>query len=521
MKLQTLTQQLLLCVLAVIPATAQNVTSHTFFSVRPEFQSGSPELFTLFHDRMMAVDCCDCHGGFQVVVFGGSTQNNKDCANPLALYFLPFNKSTITAGEYNSEAVHNNTVDVVANYFGVLTADPLAGAPGEYNILDLTFQSQFTIDPRRTVTGVGLHYKQKLTPADTRSFWVSASTPIMHVKHELRFTEKIINEGGGDVQPGYVNSIGAALRGQTVFGDQLFKYGKIANNSCNTLYKSGLADIELKLGYIFEHTHDCYIEGYGGIVVPTGNKPCGEFLFEPIVGNNHHFGFIFGGEGSVELICSQECDGFVSLAGALDFRYLLSNTQIRSFDLVDKQWSRYIFLYPNDQAVSLDDITPGINLLTKPLTISPRNWVTANLELIFERGGWATELGFNLFARQAEKAELACRWQEGPGIVGIDTNDAAVLHTKRVASMPIYIPASSFVGVDTNPTYIPIKETELNLQSAAHPACLSHTIYGAMGYRTTACDCPWFLGIGASYEFSADNTALTRWLAWGKGGVSF
>ena len=67
-----------------------------------------------------------------------------------------------------------------------------------------------------------------------------------------------------------------------------------------------------------------------------------------------------------------------------------------------------------------------------------------------------------------------------------------------------------------------IKEEDLDLQSAATPCLLSHTIYGALGYRWDERKRPPFTSFGASYTFSSSNNAvIDRWTVWGKVGFSF
>ncbi len=63
--------------------------------------------------------------------------------------------------------------------------------------------------------------------------------------------------------------------------------------------------------------------------------------------------------------------------------------------------------------------------------------------------------------------------------------------------------------------------SQINFDSAAHPAIFSTTIYGALGYNCQAGDWPTFVLVGSSYDFSSINTSLHRWLVWIKGGIGF
>ena len=62
-----------------------------------------------------------------------------------------------------------------------------------------------------------------------------------------------------------------------------------------------------------------------------------------------------------------------------------------------------------------------------------------------------------------------------------------------------------------------ILKTDLNIDSASHPAVLSNILYGNVGYEWSC----FFLGLGGSYEFSSINTTINRWTAWGKLGFNY
>ena len=81
------------------------------------------------------------------------------------------------------------------------------------------------------------------------------------------------------------------------------------------------------------------------------------------------------------------------------------------------------------------------------------------------------------------------------------------------------------IKFDTNSTgevqLVKIKESDLNLASAAHPCMVAHTLWGTLGYKWDCVEFPFFISGGGSYEFSADNNGLHRWTLWGKFSISF
>ncbi len=506
---------------------ANDTTSHTFFSVRPPFYGAMPEKISLVYDRLNLRDC-GIGGLLQVLPFGGQSINQSE----IARYFLPFDKCRILAGEFGSEAVLEDTVDILANYFGVLTrpvAEVFAG--NVLNTANLTFQSLISFNPQQTFGGLGLSYRQKVNRHDTntsRDIWLQVAFPVMAVKNDLGYCERVLNEGGGalgvEVPEGFVGTVGDALRGCTVFGDKHFLYGKISN--CPRT-QWGVADVELALGFEDKGCDIFHKLIYGGVIVPTGNTPNGEFIFEPIVGNNHHWGTFIAGEFRYEWWCSQDGDMSLWMRSYGYSYYLFENCQRRSIDLVDKQWSRYIWVYQQTGTVgNILDISPGINSLTLNVKVQPRSSFNANAAAIFETCNLTLEAGYNTYYRQEEEVKLAQCFKEGPLIAGFDEADTTLFRSKSNATMRHYLASQSILN-DLNPAnpleprLVPIRQFDLDLSSAAHPCVVSHIIYVSGAYQWNEIDWPTLLGAGASYEFGADNLALHRWNVWGKLAISF
>src|SRR5690606_21046646 len=97
--------------------------------------------------------------------------------------------------------------------------------------------------------------------------------------------------------------------------------------------------------------------------------------------------------------------------------------QIRSFDLKNKPWSRYIDMYINQEQAQLaltdaDAIlaTPGINILTQHVKVTPGLVHDINSAFVFSVRKFEGEVGYNFFAKRAECVKLACPWIEGPSL---------------------------------------------------------------------------------------------------------
>src|SRR5579872_4697457 len=377
---------------------ACKVSSHTFFSNRPLFQIATPEYETLFRERLLCRK--DDRGGVvQAVPFYSKSSNDS---SRLATFFTPFCKSTLDVEE--QEPSFPNTTDLLAQYFNIAT-------------INGTFHSKIQFKPRHTEAGVGLSYKQALfTFKDDRDLWILFSGPITNVTNSMGFHEQVLDNGGG-VQN---QSCGVNLRtdGDTVdlavgnmtqaFRQQKWKYGKI-DCRCK-LSETALANLDIVLGYdLVKRGEECYFEGFFGLSIPTGNHVKSEYLFEPVVGFNHHFGFQVGSNLGLELWAGKKENQRLTFNMAMRGVYFVSNCQKRLVDLKYKPWSRYMWTFKSilqaQQAANTMDSclqTPGVDVFALDVHVHPYIQRTYNTALTYTNRKFQGEVGYNFFARSAE-----------------------------------------------------------------------------------------------------------------------
>jgi len=479
-------------------------TSKSFFAIRPPFQESSPELvsgyrYERYHARTSGID-----GAIQIVGFGGQSTN----PTALAKYFMPFCnkqlKATLTEEEFPRDAVY-------AQHFNIFTQTG-------------TFESVLTFSPKQTYGGLGVSYRQDFLANKDRTgfFWASISLPVEHVRNDMELCEKVTDTGGGANPDDDVTVVANMTQ---AFAQTDWQFGKIMCAQSLT----GVADVQVKLGYEWLHPL-CHVEAYIGATIPTGNKPTGKFVFEPVVGNGRHGGIMFGSACGFDLWHNNGTS--LHIEWAINNQYLFSNTQHRSFDLKGKPWSRYMEVYANQaEAQAAHDQTnlqlranqssDGINIFTKPMHVTPGFSYNVNAALVVNSvRGFSGEIGYNVYSRDQECVSLDCGWVEGPALKAL-LGDGATQPLRNITPN---------IDIDQEITPVPladyadsiIKLEDLDLDSAAHPAYLSHTFYGTAGYRWDKRSYPTFASLGASYEFSTvSNAVLDRWMVWGKAGVSF
>lgn len=518
-------------------------TGRSVLWTRPLFQSNMPEMVSGFRDGLFHAKGDEGRGSFQLVLFGSKSRNNDN----LQRYFTPFGLSSLVVDEAksNSEAgpgfggPYVPERNLYAQFFNLITTQE-------------TYRSTIAFNASQSQVGLGMHYRKELwrCPETDRAFFFSASSPLTSVRNNFNIEEKILSDGGGVYRGPGADAIQPVGTMTQAFAQKAWKYGKIATvvsgKGCKacTMHKTGLADIELKLGAEWLASHRYHAESYMGVLVPTGNKNNGKYIFQPIVGAGGHVGLMWGTYlGAV--IWENDCgDRTVRYEGAFHAEYLFSNHQTRSLDLKNRPFSRYIQLYENkeqaEQAAALfaagDDAsvfqarnlaTPGINILTRRVKVTPGYFFNMNSALVLscrEQSGWQEEFGYNLFFRRADCVSLACPWKMGPAI----KHDEGTGRTLPIRIMPGFFlnedPAGAF-GIQEaldNYDYNRIKESDLDLTSAAQPSIMTYTLYGYLGYQWFDRECPVSAGAGGSVEFCKGNPAgLERWVLWAKMGITF
>jgi len=489
--------------------------SQTFLWIRPQFQTAMPEKETGFRNRAFDAEC-GRYGAVQFVPFGGRSSRSSE----LAKYFMFNNKTELVVASDRSTVLGDTTAEQIINANQGINRDINAF---NFNIIPSTgsaFASTIAFSPRQSVFGFGFEYRQYM--GCQKKWWLNISTPLVHVRNKVNLTETLLNpDEAVNFEPGSATSMVQAFQGQTPFvndgvASPVWQYGKI--NDSEKMKRTRLADIEIRLGYDYICDECIHFDGYMGIIIPTGNRPKAEFLFEPIVGNAFHFGFMSGGSMGFEVWNS--CNNSLSWEFALNSRYLVRNTQTRMFDVYGKPWSRYMAVYANDADRLAGVVSSGINFFTQKVRVHPRFQFNATTALLFEHCRWQLEGGYNFWAKQGEKVRLDAPWQVGPAFVNIADGTIIPGTINRASLIGANFDGAAILSADFDTNQL-IQQTDLNLGSAANPGTLSHTFYGYIGYDLSCFCWPTFIGLGGGYEFNAINTAISRWNLWGKFGLSF
>lgn len=246
-------------------------------------------------------------------------------------------KNTLTiSGSRTQERIRKR--DWLADYFGLPT----------------DYKSTVTFRPRVNNT---LVEAQAFVGFDSwiPGLYAQVHAPLVYTNWNLNLDETIKTRGTNDHDPGYFNDIGIP-RGQLVKSFTQFIKGNSVPQGANFIFQPlqfakmhtrshkmvHIAEMRTAIGYNVWHTKKYRVGFNARFAIPTGNRPKGNFLFESIVGNGHHWEV---GAGLSTHFCAwhnKETDEHVDLYLDINAMHIFSTRQKRTFDLKEKPNSRYM-----------------------------------------------------------------------------------------------------------------------------------------------------------------------------------
>lgn len=519
------------------------VFGKSYFNAPPPFRPASPELVSA-NRYSLEIDHAK-RSQFSLMFFGSTTLGS----NHFARYILPncgqHTRKTLIAGEPGSAAANsvNNKLDLQAKYFNVLTA-ALPANGDLYDKADYQFQSELTFAPARQVFAINFDYRYHISNYLDRGWWVEVVAPLVFAQNDLNMQEEIIAAGGPNgnnpsVPEGYFGNMTDALK------QNAWNFGKIDGKQS----KAGFSDVQLRLGYTYATEQHYFLNGYFGMSIPFSGLPSNEFLFTPNISSNH-IGLFTGYAAGIRVWakCEKSIYWVMDTAGTFFF----AKNQQRSLDLQGRPWSRYLPVFLSKSATQMN---PGINSFTLPVQVTPDTVRDLNIAFVYKQNGLHVECGYHFYGRGAEKLQLlhnidnnlvvgdnlavasdlevepSCPDATLDFIYRAPASNGGVQYSKDAASIKTYLQVNNDQtnvgtvegGVSVLPTniYLPLTNDDLDLTSGAHPAMISNTLYGALGYHWQDLRYPVFAGFGAGYEIGSDDAALHQIVAWGRLDIAF
>lgn len=417
------------------------------------------------------------------------------------------------------------------NSFRVDRYTPLAGQPApevinSYLIHDSTahnaspLSDTVSFNPKQEIYGFRLDYFQDVDHP-FKKFFFKASLPVVHVQNDMGLktpnNSKVVTatsiNGKYTLKDFFAGRIDEHPAAGHVDTQHALTKAKIdGRRSCN-----GLADLNLALGYKLHTSPKNHLFFNAGILIPTGSKKRGDYLFEPRCGNGGHTGFTAGIDGGVTLWTSSAKEASVRLLGSLDYTYLFEATEYRTlalkpsfFAATDRAGGGKFNFYYLGKEINKDYGYPAANIFTRGLTVKPGSQAEGTIDLSFKCSGFVVDLGYNTFYKEKESVWLK-NWNAQNFII-VDRDNQMNAHNRSAHSAA---PAANAVSSD-------ITAADFDMESVTNPSQFTHKVFGGIGYTFPLVQKYLAtLGMGASYEFATDNAAMEAMALWAKMGISF
>lgn len=310
----------------------------------------------------------------------------------------------------------------------------------DYFYLPTDFKSTISFKP--IVDNIGAEFSFFVSLDEwTPGLYFAVYAPLVHSRWDLNMCEAIELKGTSSSAPGYFtpdtlqrnelfNNFTQYANGnlidpitQTVSGtDFTITLQNLLNAKISTrqLTQTRLADMRAIFGYYFVRNDRFNLALQALVTGPVGNRPQGEFIFEPTIGNGHHWEF--GGSlfGNGILWRSADEANNIIFSADISLTHLFAARQKRFFDLKGKPFSRYMLIerlgtpitnnlegngiVPSAQFVN--EFLPVANLtkLQVDSSITLQAEITALFTFVCDHFSW--DVGYNFWGITCEKLTL-------------------------------------------------------------------------------------------------------------------
>lgn len=429
------------------------------------------------------------HSKIEVTPFYQASLNKKDIGKYFGIgngknSFLVTDKISLVTYEVNGDLLIHN-----------------------YTHTDSKPSGTISFDPKQEIFGARMDYFQDLF----KGIFFKASLPIVQVKNDMGM--KVADSVKVTPATGTACSLEDFFKGGINVSDVTstdmqspLTHAKIDGSRTAT----GVADIDLALGYKLFQSDKNHVYLNVGVTVPTGKESSGEYLFEPLYGNGHHFGLGGQFDAGIEIWHGKKASARVLLG--VNYRYLFEDTENRTIGVTKSGeidvLNHYYLVAKKGQAAATA-LIPAANVLTQGLKVKPGSMFDTMFALSFKCSGFVLDLGYNLFYKDKESVSLKNAWADDTYAFAdssFDTKNQFVVGTTGHALV--------------KSTYI--NTAVLDLDVATNPSQLSHKVFGGLGYNCNiAKKYPVLIGLGGDYAFASENSTLETWAAWLKAGISF
>ena len=375
--------------------------------------------------------------GWQPFINRYDMENHYGTFSVAVEYTNTFRKDRLTQFLFGNDLINGNTLLVQGGMVENRTSNAWLA---DYFGLPRDFESNVKFCPSIKNVIADLNFYVGLDGLAEGLFF-RVHMPIVWTDWSLNMYECVINPGTdetGKYPAGYMSDTEItidhlatkfcqAISGVHTWGDvrQSMYFGIMTN--CK-LAKTRLSDIQAAFGWNFISNEDYHFGLSLRAAAPTGNKPEGIYLFEPIVGNGRHWELGSGITSSwIFWRSKEEKSTHIGVWMDANITHMFRSEQCRSFDFCGKPNSRYMLLEQMGinadkiRMVELDDpnpiwdeavlakyqyqknLIPAINWSTFKVDVTIDVQADIVIKLGYIRDNFNVDLGYNLWVRTGEK----------------------------------------------------------------------------------------------------------------------
>ena len=211
------------------------------------------------------------------------------------------------------------------------------------NLTDYELKGKIILNPKHTSYGAYFSYHQELNNINKGLFF-QINIPLIHVENELSPTGTSCGGCAGNLSGQIFEYFNGTYKQDAEDSKQSpLTRAKISNVQGQT----GIADLEIIFGNKFVERSEHEVKGAVKLIVPTGNKPGGCYLFPAIVGNGRHWGLGSMINGSMNIKKSEE--------SSFEFLFHMDYTYL--FDADEKRTLGFRSPFGSDSTFDKEDTT--------------------------------------------------------------------------------------------------------------------------------------------------------------------
>lgn len=461
-----------------------NKSSQTFMRIRPIYYNLASEMQV--RDYALQIE--------------PMFQESRNAFAGASYYLINCQQKLSVAGDATTTNLKNNR-DVRAEWLG----------------LPANFFGTLSISPKQKQYGVMFRGHYALKSANIHRFFdgmfFEVAAPIVKASNNIHFCqENIQNPGTAGPNSTGITNLQQAFASMTS--------GRMVNGD---LCKTEIPEVRCTMGSNFLNQDDFKLVTYSSILVPTGKKTTPQYLFNPTLGPNGHWGLAVALALEVPLHEPSSKYKLQLFINAEDI-YLIRAHEYRLFDLKNesqnnvRQWSRYLQyrrMLANGQG-DPEYTVSGTNLLALKADIHPYSSADFSTGLKLAIDKFSCEAGYNIWSVAHEKVVLT-KASCNPNGLTIENFGIAGTGSSSASLSTINNQAPNDVDTNGDPLFVPVSWRDIDTNSASGRGGWSQRIHVACAYAAEKAG----LGLGFYWETPHSNYSLGNIGCWAKAGLDF